>query len=171
MLTTWSSGPSPFLVPGVVGLHKELCFDWSNDLRTSVLFAIRENVTLSSFWYISKKQTSNPTSFYSTPFFSSFPLQLFLRLHSTAFLPFLNMYVSSLKAKSFPRLKALRLSLLPCGAPRRSSSFFCSKLFFSSFSFMLLLNGYILLELPTLPSYKVLTEQLVTPYWLLLVLH
>ena len=50
-------------------------------------------------------------------------------------------HVSSLKAKFFPHLKALRLSLLPLGAPLRSPFLFCIKLFFGPFSLMLHPDG------------------------------
>ena len=52
-------------------------------------------------------------------------------------------HVSSLKAKFFPCLKAYAVSLLPQGAPLKSPSLFCIKLFFEPFSLMLHPNGFL----------------------------
>ena len=60
---------------------------------------------LCSQW-ISNKLTSSPTSSYSTLRSVSIPLQLSLESPSTTLFPF-SKHASSLKAKFFPRLKAL----------------------------------------------------------------
>ena len=59
------------------------------------------------FQWIPTKLPSSPTSSYLTPAFVSIQLQLFSGSPSTALFPFTK-HVSSLKAKFFPRLKALR---------------------------------------------------------------
>ena len=87
--------------------HKKLCFDWSTSLSTGVFLSIRANVRPPSSQWIPTKLISSPTSYYSAPAFVSIPLQLFLGSPLFIFLS-LTKHVSSLKAKFFPRLKALR---------------------------------------------------------------
>ena len=52
-------------------------------------------------------------------------------------------HVSSLKAKIFPRLKALRCISASSWSPQRSPSLFCIKLFFGSFSLTLHPDGFL----------------------------
>ena len=85
--------------------HTELYFDWSAGLSTGVFLSFRANVWPPSSQWIPIKLTSNPTFPYSAPASVSIPLQLFLGSPSTALF---SKHVSSLKAKFFPRLKALR---------------------------------------------------------------
>ena len=82
----------------------------------------------SSQW-ISTKLTSSPTSYYSAPTSVLIPLQLFLRSPSTAFFHFLNMYLR-LKAKFFPRLKALRCISASSWGPSKKSLSVLYKCFF-----------------------------------------
>ena len=92
---------------------------------------------------------------FNTPFrFNSTPT--FLRVTFSK-------HVSFLKAKFFPRLKALLCSLLPRGAPLRSFSLFCIKLFFDPTSLMLQLGSFFFLLLPTLPNWDAFTKWLVAP--------
>ena len=101
-LTIWSFGPPPRWSPLRWRSHKELCFDWIAGLSTGVFLSIRANVRPPSSQWI----PTNPISSYSAPASVSIPLQLFSGSPSTVHFPFLN--VSSLKAKFFPRLQALR---------------------------------------------------------------
>ena len=104
-LTTWPFGFVPPWPPLRWRPHKKLCIDWSADLSTVVFLSIRENLRPPSSQWIPTKLTSSPTSSYSAPASVSISLQLFLGSPSTALF---SKHVSSLKAKFFPRLKALR---------------------------------------------------------------
>ena len=103
-LAIWSSSLS---VPLRWRPHKELCFDWSAGLSTGVFLPIRANVRPPFSQWIPTRLTSSPTSSYSAPASVLIPLQLFSGSPSTPFFLF-SKHVSSLKAKFFPRLKALR---------------------------------------------------------------
>ena len=118
-LTIWPFGPAPPRYPLRWRPHKELCFDWIAGLSTGVFLSIRANVRPSSSQWIPTKLTSIPTSSYSVLASVSIPLQLFLGSPSTALFPFLNM--SSLKAKFFPRLKALRCISASSWGPSKGS--------------------------------------------------
>ena len=85
-LTIWPFGPprSPLRWKP----HKELCFDWSAGLSTSIFLSIQANMRPPS-----QSIPTNPTSSYSAPASVSTPLQLFLGSPSTALFPFLNMYL------------------------------------------------------------------------------
>ena len=91
--------------------HKELCFNWSAGLSAGVFLSIRENVRPPFFQWIPTKLTTSPISSYSTPASVSTTLRLgvetFLGVTFEHTLSF-SKHVSSLKAKFFPRLKALR---------------------------------------------------------------
>ena len=106
-LTIWPFGPPPPRSPLQWRPHKELCFDWSAGLTTGVFLSIPANARPPSSQWIPTKLTSNPTSSYSAPASVSIQLQPFLGSPSTALFPF-SKHVSLLKAKFFPRLKALR---------------------------------------------------------------
>ena len=106
-LTIWPFGPPPSRSPLPWRPHKELCFDWSAGPSTGVFLSIQANVRPPSSQWIPTKLTSSPTSFYSTPASVSIQLQLSLGSSSTALFSF-SKHVSSLKAKFFPLLKALR---------------------------------------------------------------
>ena len=118
-LTIWPFGPPPPRSPQRWRPHKELCVDWSAGLSTGVFLSIRANVRSPSFQWIPTKLTSSPTSSYLAPASVSTPLQLVLRSPSTALFPFLN--VSSLRAKFFPRLKALRCISASSWGPSKES--------------------------------------------------
>ena len=105
-LTIWPFGLPPPRSPLRWRPHKKLCFDWSTGLSTGVFLSIRANVRPPFFQWIPTKLTSSPTLSYSAPVSVSIPLQLFLGSPSTS-LSF-SKHVSSLKAKFFSRLKALR---------------------------------------------------------------
>ena len=91
MLTIWTFGPPHPRSPLQGRPHKELCFDWSAGLSTGVFLSIQANVRPPSQW-IPTKPTSSPTS-YLAPTSVSIQLQLFLRSPSTAFFPFVSMYL------------------------------------------------------------------------------
>ena len=92
-LTIWPFGPPPPRLPLRWRPHKELCFDWSAGLSTSVFLSIRANVRPPSSQCILTRLTSSPFCSYSAPDSVSTPLQLFLGSPSTALFSFLNMYL------------------------------------------------------------------------------
>ena len=92
-LTIWPFDPPPPRSLRRWRPHKELCFDWSAGLSTGVFLSIRANVRPPSSQWIPTRLTSSPTSSYSAPASVSIPLQLFSGSPSTAFFPFLSMYL------------------------------------------------------------------------------
>ena len=106
MLTIWPFGPPPPRSPLRWRPHKEFCFDWSAGLSTGAFLSIRANVRPPSSQWIPTKLTSSPISSYSAPASVSIQFQLFLGSPSTALFSF-SKHVSLLKAKFFPRLRAL----------------------------------------------------------------
>ena len=130
-LTIWSFGPLPPRSPLRWRPHKELCFDWSAGLSTGVFISIRANVRPPSSQWIPTKLTSSPTSFYSAPASISIPLQLFMGSPSTALSSF-SKHVSSLKAKFFSRLKALRCISASSWGPSKESLSLLYKFFLRS---------------------------------------
>ena len=132
MLTIWPFGFPPPRSPLRWRPHKQLCFDWSSSLSTGVFLSIRANVRPPSSQWIPIKLTFSPTSSYSAPAFVSIPLQLFLGSPSTAHFPFLSMYLRWRPSFSHAS-RPYAVSLLPHGAPLRSPSPYCIKLFFGPF--------------------------------------
>ena len=106
-LTIWPFGPPLPRFPLRWRPHKELSFDWSAGMSTGVFLSIRANVRPPSSRWIPTKITSSPISSYSASTFASIPLQLFLGSPSTALTLSFSKHVSLLKAKFFPRFKAL----------------------------------------------------------------
>ena len=106
-LTIWPFGPT--LPRSLLRWrpHKELCFDCSAGLSTGVFLSIRANVRPPSSQWIPTKLTSIPTSSYSAPASVFNPTPTFRMVIFDRTLSFFK-HVSSLKAKFFPRLKALR---------------------------------------------------------------
>ena len=119
-LTMWPFGPPRHRSLLRWRPHKELCFDWSADLSTGVFLSIRANVRPPSSQWIPTKLTSSPTSSYSAPASVLIPLQLFLGITFDHTLSF-SKHVSSLKAKFFPRLKALRCISASSWGPSKES--------------------------------------------------
>ena len=105
-LTMWPFTPPPPRSPLRWKPHKELCFDWSAGLSTGVFLSIQANVRLPFSQWIPTKLISSPTSSYSAPASVSIQLSTFLGVTFDCTLSF-SKHVSSLKAKFFPRLKAL----------------------------------------------------------------
>ena len=139
-LTIWPFGHPPPRSSLRWRPHKELCFDWSAGLSTGAFLSIRANVRPPSSQWIPTKLTSSPTSSYSAPTSVSTQLQHFLGSPSTALFPFLNMYLRR-RPNSFHVSRPYAVSLLCHGAPQRSPSLFCRKLFFGPFSLMLHPDG------------------------------
>ena len=114
---------------------------------------------LSSRW-IYTKLTSSTTFSCSTSSAASTSLKLLLGVAFDRTLSFCK-HVPSLKAKFFPRFKALRcISASSWDLSQESFSLLCVKLFFGPFSHMLCLDSFLSL---VLPSWNVFTEQLFTP--------
>ena len=119
-LTIWPFGP-----PSPRSLlqwrpHKELCFDLSAGLSTGVFLSILANVRPPFSQWIPTRLTSNPTSSYSAPASISIPLPTFLGVTFDRTLSF-SKHVSSLKAKFFPRLKALHCISASSWGPSKES--------------------------------------------------
>ena len=131
MLTIWPFSPPPSRSPLRWRPHKELCFDWSARLSTGVFLSIRANVRPPSSQWIPTKLTSNPISSCSVPTSVLIPLQSFLGSPSTALCSF-SKHVSSLKAKFFPRLKALHCISASSWSPSKKSLFLLYKFFLRS---------------------------------------
>ena len=128
-LTIWPFGP-PFPLSLLrYRPLKELCFDWSAGLSTGVFLSIRANVRSPSSQWTPTKLTSSPTSFYLTLTSVSIPLQLFLESPLSALFPF-SRHESSLTAKFFPRLKALRCISASSWGPCEESLSLLYKAFF-----------------------------------------
>ena len=135
----WPFGPLPPQSPLQWRPHKELCFDWSTGRSTGVFLSIRANVRPSQ--WIPTKLTSSPTSSYSAPPRFN-PTPTFLAVTFKCTLSFTK-HVSSLKAKFFLHLKALRCISASSWGPLRSPSLFCINLFFGPFSHTLHSDGFL----------------------------
>ena len=114
-LAIWSSSTS---VPTAAEATQGALFRLERWLSTGVFLSIRANVRPPFFQWIPTKLTSSPISFYSAPAFVSIPLQSYLGSPSTALFP---KHVSSLKAKFFPLLKALRSISASSWGPSKES--------------------------------------------------
>ena len=111
----------------------------------------------SEHWYLPLNQSKCEASFFSVdPHQANFQPNLLLLGSRLRFNPtptFLGVifdrtlsfskHVSSLKAKFFPRLKALRCISASSWGPLRSPSLFCIKLFFGPFSLTLHPDGFL----------------------------
>ena len=87
--------------------HKELCFDWSAGLSTGVFLSIRANVRLLSFQLTPHQANLLPNLLLLSSRLRFNPTPTFLGVTFDRTLSF-SKHVSSLKAKFFPRFKALR---------------------------------------------------------------
>ena len=121
MLTIWPFGSPPPRSLLRWRPHKELCFGWSAGLSTGVFLSIRANLRPPSsqwipitnlqhnFLLLGSRLRFNPTPIF---FGATFDRTLFFSKH-----------VSSMKAKFFPRLKALRcISASSWGSSKESLS-------------------------------------------------
>ena len=129
-LTIWPFGPPPPQSQLRWRPPKKLCFVWIVGLSIGDFLSILTNVRLPSSQWIPTRLTSNPIASYLAP--ASVSISMFFGITFDCTLSFFK-HVSSLKAKFFPRLKALRCISASSWAPLRSSSFFYIKLFFSLF--------------------------------------
>ena len=132
-LTIWPFGPPLPRSPLRWRRHKELCFDWSAGLSTGVILSNRANGRPFSYQWITIKLDSSPIFSYSTP--ASITIQLL------ALFPFLNMY-PHWRPSSFHVSRPYAVSLLLHGAPLKSPSLFCIKLFICS-SLMIHPDGFL----------------------------
>ena len=107
------------------------CFNWSTGLSTGVFLSIRANVRPPSSQWIPTRLISSPTSSYSAPASVSIQFQLFLGSTFDRTLSF-SKHVSSLKAKFFPRLKALRCISASSWGPSKESLSLLYKTFLRS---------------------------------------
>ena len=123
----WPFDPPPLRSPLQRRPHKKLCFDWSAGLSTDVILLIQANVRPRFSQWIPTKLTCS----YSTSASVSIQLQPFLGSPSTALFPF-SKHVSSLKAKFFPRLKALRCISASSWAPHKECLYLLYKAFLRS---------------------------------------
>ena len=134
-LTTWPFGPPPPWSPLRWRPHKELCFDWSAGLEYWCLPLKSSKCECeASFFSVDPHQAHllpNLLSLGSRHRFNPTPTFLGVTFDRTLFF---SKHVSSLKAKFFPCLKALRCISASSWAPLRSPSFFCIKLFSGPFS-------------------------------------
>ena len=119
ILTIYLFGPPSSRSPLRWKPHKELCFNWSAGLSTGVFLLIQAHIRLPSQW-IPTKLSSSTNSSYSATASISIQLQLFLRVTFDRTLSF-SKHVSSLKAKCFPRLKALRCISASSWGPSKES--------------------------------------------------
>ena len=119
-LTIWPFGPPHPWSPLRWRPHKDLCFDWSAGLSTGVFLSIRANVRPRSSQWFPTKLTSSPTSSYSAPASVLIPVPTFLGVTFDRTLSFTK-HVSSLKAKFFSRLKALRCISASSWGPSKES--------------------------------------------------
>ena len=145
MLTIWPFSPPPPRSSQRWRPHKELCFDWSAGLSIGVFLSIRANVRPPSSQWIPTKLTPSPTSSSCLRFN---PTPTFLEITFDRTFSFYK-HVSSLKAKFFPRLKALRYISGSSWGPSKESpsllyeSFFRPLLTYASpgwFSFLSVTN-------------------------------
>ena len=124
MLTIWPFGPPPPLPPLRWRPHKELCFDWSAGLSTGVflsIFSISRGLTFSSFFSVDPHQANLQHSLLLLGSRLRFnPTPTFLGVTFNRTLSF-SKNVSSLKAKFFPRLNALRCISASSWGPSKES--------------------------------------------------
>ena len=119
-LTIWPFGLPPPRSPLRWRQHKELCFDWSAGLSTGVFLSIRANVR-PPFFSVDPYQANLQPSLLLLGSCLCFNLTpTFLGVTFDRTLSF-SKHVSSLKAKFFPRLKALRCISASSWGPSKES--------------------------------------------------
>ena len=124
-LTIWPFGPLPPQSQLWWRPHKELCFDWSAGQSAGVLNPSKCEASFS----VNLHQANLQPNLLLLNFRLHFnPTPTFLGITFDRTLSF-SKHVSSLKAKFFPRLKALHCISAPSWAPLRNFSLFCIKLF------------------------------------------
>ena len=136
--------------------HKELCFDWSADQSIGVSLLIRENDRLLFSPWISTKITS----FYSRLRFN--PTPTFLGVIFDLTLSF-SKHVFLLKAKFFPRLKALVCISASSWGPSKESVSLLYKAFLRPLITYSLPGWFPFKALPILTNWNASAERLVAP--------
>ena len=121
-LTIWPFGPLLSRSPLRWRPHKKLCFDMSVGLSTGVFLSIQENLRPSSSQphQASLLLRGSHLHFNTTPTFLGVTYDRTLSFSK---------HVSSLKAKFFPRLKALHCTSASSWGPSKESLFFLYKAF------------------------------------------
>ena len=138
-LAIWSSSPS---VPTVVEATQEALFQlerWSEHW----CLPLNPRKCKALFFSVDPHQANlQPNLLLLSSCLRFNPTPTFLGVTYNRTLSF-SKHVSSLKAKLFPRLKAIRCISAPHGVPLRSPSLFCKKPFFGVFSLMLHPSGFL----------------------------
>ena len=120
-LTIWPFGPLPPRSPLRWRPHKEVCFDWSAGLSTGVFLSIRANVRPPSTYSVDPHQANfQPNLLLLKSLLRFNPTRSFLGVIFDRTFSFTK-HVSSLKAKFFPRLKALRCISASSWGPSKES--------------------------------------------------
>ena len=120
-LTIWPFGPLPPRSPLRWRPHKEVCFDWSAGLSTGVFLSIRANVRPPSTYSVDPHQANfQPNLLLLKSRLRFNPTRSFLGVIFDRTFSFTK-HVSSLKAKFFPRLKALRCISASSWGPSKES--------------------------------------------------
>ena len=119
-LTIWPFGPPPPRFPLRWRPHKELCFDWSAGMSTGVFLSIRANVSPPSSQWDPHQANLQPNLLLLGSRLRFNPTPTFLGVTFDRTLLF-SKHVSSLKAKFFPRLKALRCISASSWGPSKKS--------------------------------------------------
>ena len=130
--TIWPFGPPSPRSPLWWRPHKELGFDWSAGLSTGVFLSVRANVRPPSFQWIPHQASFQPNLLLlgSRLHFNTTPTFLWVAFDCTVSF---SKHVSLLKAKFFPRLKALRCISASSWGPSKVSLSVLYKSFLWSF--------------------------------------
>ena len=159
-LTIGPFGPPPPLSPLQWRPHKELHFDWSAGLITGVFLSIQANVRPPFQWPHQANLQPNLLLLGSRLHFNFTPTFLGVTFDCT--LSF-SKHVSSLKAKFFPRLKALRCISASSWGPSKESLSLLYKAFLRPLLIYASPIWFSLLALPISPNWNASTKRLVTP--------
>ena len=130
-LTIWPFGPPPPRSPLRWRPHKELCLDWIAGLMTGVFLSIRENVRPPVFSVDPHQANLQPNLLLLGSRLRFNPTPTFLGVTFDRTLSF-SKHVFSLKAKFFPRLKALRCISASSWGPSKESLSLLYKAFLRS---------------------------------------
>ena len=133
-LTIWPFGPPPLRSLPRWRPHKELCFDWSAGLSTGVraLLPLNPSKCEASFFSVDPHQANlQPNLLLLGSRLRFNPTPTFLGVTFDRTLSF-SKHVSSLKAKFFPRLKALRCISASSWCPSKESLSLLYKVFLRS---------------------------------------
>ena len=141
-LTIWPFGPLPPRSLLRWRPQKELCFDWSAGLSTGV-FSLNPSKCEASFFSVDPYQANlQPNLLLLGSHLRFNPTPTFLWVTFDCTLSF-SKHVSSLKAKFFPRLKALRCISASSWGPYKKSLSVLYKAFLLPFSHMFHPDGFL----------------------------